>query len=350
MKINKLYSVYLTLMLLSNIANAASWTRNDSPFNFKIRLETDFKSLPIKAEVSNKEIAWPANHWDNVNGGIAYRWSAANSNNFTYKSPSYRALLNYTPDEISELSPAEKYSIYIGDYNYNLVQKVWSQTSPNEASWNGICHGVAPASVFYNEPKKKTVKNRAGISIEFYSSDIKALLAYFYANIARTNTYYIGKRCNRAEGTLSADTDRNCSDLNPGSFHLILANIIGLTDTPVVADIDRYSEVWNHAALSYESYEVEELMPDYRSAIGTVRRIQIQTSVKYAGAINRHYDATIGTDEAVYLEEAYEYYIELDYLNRIIGGSWISSNRPDFLWTRRKSNFRGSWNKLNELL
>jgi hypothetical protein len=348
-------NIKLVLLLLitgqfNNIASAGTWTRNESPFNFKQRLVTEFESLPLKAEISDKTIAWPANHWDNINGGIAYRWTADDSQNFTYNSPSYRKLKSYSSEQIRELSPAEKFSILIGDYKYKLVRNIWSVTSPNEAYWNGICHGVAPASIHYSEPKQKKVVNRAGIEIEFYSSDIKAILAYYYANIARTTSYYIGRRCNAAEGSFQARNNPDCSDLNPGSFHLILSNFIGLQDKPILVDMDRYVEVWNQAAFSYESYEVSEHVPTHSSAIGTVKRLRIQTSLKYTSAINRHFDAIIGTEDAYYLDESYEYYIELDYKGRIIGGEWMSENRPDFLWMRGKSRFQGIWRKLNVLL
>jgi hypothetical protein len=39
----------------------------------------------------------------------------------------------------------------------------------------------------------------------------------------------------------------------------------------------------------------------------------------------------------------YEYYLEIDAAGKIIGGSWISETRPDFLWMfARSDNFKNS--------
>ncbi len=44
-------------------------------------------------------------------------------------------------DDLKILSPAEKYDIYVGRYDYPTVQSEWKRTNPEDAHWEGLCHG-----------------------------------------------------------------------------------------------------------------------------------------------------------------------------------------------------------------
>ena len=45
----------------------------------------------------------------------------------------------------------------------------------------------------------------------------------------------------------------------------------------------------------------------------------------------------------------YRYWLELDENDSIIGGSWVSEGRPDFLWTQKVPEFYGYFERLKEL-
>lgn len=338
----------LPLFLCINSASAAQWGNLNHPGRMSKDLNYFFDQLPLKGSISNKKIGWPGNHWANIESGIAYRWTAVHSENFRYKSPSMSELKYMSEDKISSLSPAEKFSILNRDYNYNTVRRVWGQTSPREASWNGICHGVAPASIDYEEPETVQVTNSDGIALKFYSSDVKALLSYFYAKVARPNVRMIGTRCNAGQGSRGASRF-SCIDVNPGALHIIMANYIGLYKKPFIADIDRYHEVWNHVAIDYESYIVDEYAPSPNSARGSVKRIRVQSSVNYSSAISRHENPVIGTEDAYYFDQPYDYYLDIDSIGRIIGGEWIGDIRPDFIWEQTKPKLFGKWKSLEKI-
>jgi len=220
-----------------------------------------------------------------------------------------------------------------------------SKYSPNTPSWHGICHGMAVAALHHDEPKSVVIKNDDGIEIEFYSSDIKGLLSYYYAYYGNGSYKQIGKRCYRPSRRIS-----NCLGLNPASFHLILANNNGLNGQSFVVDIDAGNEVWNHLVHSYSSYIVNEAEVDHTSSPKAVRRLRVQTSVTYAGIIIPKFEPVIGTEKESYFQQNYDYYLELDRNNDIIGGEWISDLRPDFVWFKDKSEFSQNWKKLEELL
>ena len=57
----------------------------------------------------------------------------------------------------------------------------------DEPAWAGYCHGWAPAANRFEEPLPVTVRNADGVEIPFGSSDVKALLTYFEAEVVRSS-------------------------------------------------------------------------------------------------------------------------------------------------------------------
>ena len=43
------------------------------------------------------------------------------------------------------------------------------------------------------------------------------------------------------------------------------------------------------------------------------------------------------------------YKLELNFFGRIIGGSWLSHERPDFIWTQNRPPFQSDFKKLGKL-
>ena len=83
--------------------------------------------------------------------------------------------------------------------------------------------------------------NPDGIRIPFGSSDIKALVSYYYANGFISNTHQMGRRC--YEDGNRSDCEE---DLNAGAFHIVLVNKIALRNEGIIIDLKRGLEVWNH--------------------------------------------------------------------------------------------------------
>lgn len=326
----------------------ASYMRgNNSPFRFAKRLEMTFLKLPLEGKIKNSRLAWPGSHWADHLGGIAHRWSSGEPLNFTYVSPQLNDLRSMPEYKIDELSPAEKFDIYRGDYRYSTVRSVYKKASPRENKWHGICHGTAPASLNHNEPIAKTMTNRNGVKVHFYASDIKALLSYYYAYHAGTRATLIGARCNVRSSRYRGARRERCLDVNAASFHLIITNFLGLMNKPFIADTDRYSEVWNHVASKFSSYIVDQAQSPVR---GATIRYRVQSEVSYASAIAPKFGPVLGTEDAVYHDENYDYYLDVDQNGKIIAGEWISETRPDFLWLQGRGAFRGKWSFLKNLL
>jgi hypothetical protein len=341
----------LALILgISASAFSASWSSLNNPFKMGADFKSELLQLPNTGTLVDQRLGWPGNHWASYIGGVAHRWSAGNPQNFSYKLLSLSELQKLEPHELNELSPAEKFDIYNGNYNYPTVKNVFSRVSPFESEWHGICHGYAPAALNHPEPASVTLVNPDGLSVHFYSSDVSGLMSFYYANVAQTTATLVGSRCRYYAGSkIPRRSQESCNDMNAGAFHLILANKLGLGGVGFIADIDRYFEVWNHVAVNYQSTILGETVPDVSSASGTVKRVQIASIVTYAAAIAPKFDPVLNTEAAEYAQNTYEYYVDLNSLGQIIGGDWISEGRPDFVWTQRKALFNKEWESLNQI-
>lgn len=321
-----------------------AWDGWNNPFKMNENFETDLDKLPLSGSIDNAGLAWPGYYWANNRGGIAQRWRSSNPRDFKYDSPSLSQIQALSQDQINELSPAEKFDIFMGDYSYPTVKRVWGQTRRGADAWHGICHGVSPSSLHHAEPNTKTLINKDGVELTFYAADIKALLAYHYAKISDSKTVQVGKRCFVGARVPFLSSSSGCKDVNPGSLHIIMANRLGIDKKGFIADMDRYKQVWNHPAVEFSSKIVRTQNGDTRNgAHVTMKRVLVRSKVKYSATIEALDMPVIGTDYALYDSRVYTYWLELDASNNIIGGEWVSDDRPDFLWYQEKSEFTGYW-------
>lgn len=310
--------------------------------------ERTFELLPLHGAPNDSRKLWASDYWPTKRGSINYRWNSAKPQGFDLISPSKEEVLTMTPEELATLAPSEKLDLLNGHYDYPVRRHAEEKSSKSAPLWNGICNGWAPASINHNEPLPKTLVNPDGISIPFGSSDIKALLSFYYAFKHEVDsTHQMGRRCNYNIGP-------NCDeDLNAGAFHIVLANKIGLEQSSFVADVERFRQVWNHAVNEYTTTIVNaNLSPDRDSAPGTVRRVHVKTVMSFVLEIKaNNWQPVLGTDDHVNDVRNYEYSLDIDASGKIIGGEWISKSRPDFLWTMAKAtSFDGNFARLSELL
>ncbi|MGK5084344.1 hypothetical protein WDW37_13690 [Bdellovibrionota bacterium FG-1] len=353
----------------------------NSPVRLGAGFSPRFADLPLQSMVPVEHMPWADTYWPADRGGIAYRWNSkdpafawtdphlrASDAIFHYHSPNKVEAMRMSRYELSQLSPTEKFDLVRGEYDYPLTRQVLKHTGPLRAYWEGICHGWAPASVNHAEPLPSDVVNRDGIVIPFGSADVKAILDYYYGT-QNMRVRQMGKRCKVDLTKNPQSTDPDCLDVNAGAFHIVLANSIGRTGRPIVADVSRGNEVWNNPIYSYSSKIVQQTVGAAPgSAKNTVRRVLLETEVRFASDDERlppQWEATVGqeqleipADGAVfniedyatkYRYEAvqYKYWLELDGADNIIGGEWASADRPDYIWSKAPMAFEGDFAALN---
>lgn len=322
------------------------WQGYSDPGIMNSSFSRKFSALPLVAQVTDKKKYWSSDYWPLFEGNINYRWNSPHHEGFNLRSPTYREVWSMSLDELKALAPSEKYDLFIGNYRYPLKRQVAAFVSPDISEWQGICHGWAAASLNHNEPAPKVMTNPDGLQVPFGSSDIKALLSYYYAYYYEPeSTYQMGRRC---------DGESYCGDdLNAGAFHIVLANKVGLQGTGFIADIDNGTEVWNQVVYSYKTTVVSGNLPPARnSAKNTVKVVRLKTRVTVVfNIVSNSWWPVIGTNLQTYKDLDYEYDLDLDAGGNIIGGDWRSTVRPDFIWTAPlETEFWGLFYRLGELL
>lgn len=320
--------IQLSVFATPDKIESKTWNFQNNPYRIDKNFEAHFNRLPLSGDLNESKLGWPGYHWSLNKAMIANRWQTQKNDNFKYKTFSLMALKQMTKEQINTLSPAEKYDIYMGNFDYPTVRFARGASSRGASEWKGICHGVSPAGLHHSEPKTTTLKSANDLEITFYSSDIKALLAFYYARISDNGITQIGKRC--FAGRYNPIKGGACSDVNAGSFHIIMTNRLGLTKTSFVADVDRRKKVWNHVAMNYSS---KILSQNQHSVV-------IETAISYTGIVEPSKIPLIGTDKMKSLDKTYKYKLMLNNHGQIIGGDWLSHDRPDFIWVNKKEEFK----------
>ena len=325
-----------------------AWSAVSNPLIMGRNFETRFFLLPTRGQVTTKKRFWSGDYWPLNKGNINFRWNA--SRNFTLASPTAAQVQSMTQQELAQLSPSEKFDIFNGRYDYPLKRAVQKISDPRAKDWEGICHGWAPAAINHNEPTPKTLENPDRVFIPFGSSDIKGILSFYYAVPYQVpDTHQVGRRCDDSRIANGEDCQ---NDLNAGAFHVILTNKIALDNEGFIADVARFKEVWNHPILSYQT----TILNDSRgarnnSAPGTIRTVKVNTRIIYGDEAPNNWNALMGTSLQKLDSTEFTYILEIDGYGQIIGGEWTSTARPDFLWTKAKTNrFSGEYARLPELL
>jgi|GEM_PF-1125061 len=447
-----------------------------------------FNVLPLQGSVENEHIPWADSYWPMQRGGMAYRWRESQEDGieapllandrkrqfFQVHRYSKEELLKMTPDErrerVASLSPLEKYSLLLGDYDYRLVNKFSKSGDAALSSWQGYCHAWAPVSLHYPEPNPVSAVNEDGIEIDFGSSDIKAVMISSYAERVKVsfNSFingigrrignvikrmgggqvpdpdatFVGQRCTKRflypttkirngkevfadygdpsgildseyagvletfkdkavalryfpEGgpsptdpdfvkkALANKEDAACRDVNAAAFHIVIGNQLGLKKEGFLIDKTRDVEVWNQPVFRFDSKVVDWSQPSKDSSPGTDRVVRLKTRLYFAddtdygwafwfptlpglfgmespfrSEYQRYQDFLIRegdiTEPGKYPEGIldyadYEYTLDLNADGTIVGGDWISFDRPDFLWLFRKEGFKGEYSKLNSI-
>ena len=369
-----IFALLFSLLGMSESFAFSGWDKANSPYRFggndyvkTFSFETNEKGesldggLNLSGELT--QTPWTGDYWATWRGGITFRWKVGEDEKSSYLYKLGRGV------KINDLSPAEKYDLYMGKLKFPLSKyerkRTGVMTKTNIPEWEGLCHAWAPATYHYKAPGKVTVRGRRGHKITFYSSDLKALLTYHvHMNQRKLKTYHLGRRCHYdyKKNPRAVENKKSCIDTNAGAFHLALANQIGLKNEAFIIDKTRDIEVWNQAVFRYDSKALSMRAPSRGADPRAVKEVIVQTDVFYideedhvdvnkdVGFYENELDAEGQKGAAYgYNVDEYKYALELDAHNNIVGGSWISFERPDFIWKIEKPKFNGYFRRLKRL-
>ncbi|HIF9067710.1 TPA: ricin-type beta-trefoil lectin domain protein [Photobacterium damselae] len=349
------------------------------------KIITNLEALYNKAphEYSLKPQPWSGSFWPTRRGGIGWRY-AANPNDFghfswaDYQKITWKDFYDYTyvkrPSnsyhywQINNLSPAEKYDLLVGDRNFSLTQAAWKVgqifgglTAGDVNPWLGNCDGWSASALTLPRPTKPvTVKDYTGKDLIFYPSDIKALATQLWTNSISENDYrQMGGRCYEYHPKKDSNgriIDSACRDINPGIWHIIVLNQIGIYHKGFVLDSASTAEIRNQPSVGYsiEYYNLQtgEISQDpklvtisrnsyinddyssYRSD-NTTSIVGVKMKFTYVKEkFPNHRNNDSKSDDKLETQ-IYNYDLELNQDGKIIGGEWHTDNHPDFIWTIR---------------
>ncbi len=311
----------------------SSWDSANHPAILVTNPETHFFSLPLSGTLEDQKTLWSDSYWPRNEGGISKRWQDI-SGSIKYKILSEKQARALSEDEIAKLSPAEKFDLMQDDYEFSFTSKVKRQNPLNRPDWEGICHGWTQASIHHEQFSPRNFTNKSGKEIRFASSDIAALMSYYYARVGGGKVRFLGRRCRENAG----NTGIKCTDMNAGAFHVVLTNRLR-DKKSFIMDLDPYKHVWNFPVLGYQTRVLEELAPRAGSAKGTVKEILVSTKLFYAQETGPEWNPPLRVPGY----KDYWYYLELDALDKIIGGSWSDANHPDFAWASEPVKIRSPY-------
>ncbi len=316
-----------------------------------IQFERTLERLPLAGEIAE---AWADTYLPNVWAGAAMRWYGDSGlgnmehpiprpDMWTYKLYTAAELQQLPIEQLKKLSPAEKFDILMGRYDYPLTNVERARTSAKDADWEGVCNGWATAAVKYSEPAPVTLINKDGVMLPFASSDIKSLLMVHQYFVDTFPRYAIlGDRCqddsvakavfNGNKDVLDGHSLDACSDANAGAFHLVVTNMLGRLKKGLVFDVDRDAEVWNQPVYKYESTILER----------TPQKARVSTKVWYAEELMPEWFPFVANRRNSVVQATYNYNLELSPEGKITGGTWLDGSdrdgnsqpvyHPDFVW------------------
>lgn len=306
---------------------------------------------------------WSGSYWPHYQGSVAVR----------YRDPNFISLINMNSQWKSHkdlsvmyplytyagkeniLSPAEKYDLVVGDSEMSLTKYAWEIGEKNAVdgkvkTWRGVCDGWASAAQQMPRPVRNvTLTTPRGIPITFYPEDIKALGSLMYAR-SQGPVIFLGKRCrNQVVGLFTG----GCKETNPGTFHRAIVNRVGIMKKTFIADVSPGGEVWNYPIASYdvtfynvfdgsESKDFEEakelfVKKNRFSKSGSRHKnthsiVGVKLIVNYRDMRPANLLEYDDRSQDKTLTKIYNYDLELDVNNNILGGESASKNLPDFIW------------------
>ena len=378
-RLNLVLALTTATLMSSSAHGFSAWNDSNRPELFEFNYERKLGQLPKSGMLTVRP--WSGNYWATYTGGIAFRWNKAlkveeKQDRYGWDIPNYDNL-SAASVPLKYMSPSEKYDIFLGNKDFPLtnyerkrtnIMKTVKGSSEYDASfkiatWEGLCHAWAPATINYDNLGPVTMTNKDGIKVEFGASDVKALLTYHLHLNKSPKTNFLGSRCNldfkelkkqKDAGTISAaeyDSKINsseCKDTNAGSFHIVLANQIGKMDQGFIVDMTRDAEVWNQAVYSYNYKELSRKSgATAGAAAGTVEEVTIETKMTYIVEVYQRWDSEI-TEQSL-KTATFNYRIELNNAGEIIGGEWLTDARPDFIWKSTNAEFKGYFGQLKEI-
>ena len=366
-----------TALLTSMSAHADNkWNQANDPKNFEKNYLYSYHALPETGSIEASGRGWADSYWPATRGYILDRWQQpAEAFKFKdYKLPNQAQVSSMSQADLNLLSPAEKFDILRGKFDLPIATELQKANPSKSDWWKGLCNGWTVSSLNFTEPKAINYTSPVtGQTVPLASGDVKALMAYYYGSVDRSAAQYVGSACRGANLVLSL-FNGSCKDVNAGAFHVVVANEMGLRKHGLAMDRDPGPQTWNQPYTGFESHTISEttnLSPGHSD--GTVREVTVATTMTYVDELYNttnesleddvHVDPSvnaIGPANQPLRTHTYQYTLELDANDNIIGGIWAQENdHPDLIWRQDvnpasvgtdPNGYQNGWSMLQDII
>ncbi|MEI8346740.1 MAG: hypothetical protein WCG27_04685, partial [Pseudomonadota bacterium] len=263
-----------------------------------------------------------------------------------------------TSGKLRQLSPVEKFDIYVGDYHFSATKHSKEKRGPTTkqwdifaAGWRGYCNGARAAGALLPEPTQPlTVTNPDGIKVTFDIADLKALgtSAYFYTE--KWSALGLPTR-----GSITTFVvDGNQKPPNMGVFDIAIRAYLADSGKLFFMDKSASFVVSNVTVIGFQR-EIKDTKlklskSEYKNHPGAYKRISIDTTLEYLGEIEKRNDNKLEFSgygpiiresnaptkqlvaQGVYSHKTkVSYYLYVDANDRIIDGE-LDGRGPDMYW------------------
>ena len=252
--------------LPDNRKETEAWSAVDRPTLFAADLEYHLEDLPLEGEA--EDIPWAGSYWPVYRDTINHRWAGSSS-----MSPAAKYGEAFGVEKVEDLVSMH-HGIDSASWRPSCTSNSDCETGEGQCAiregeesgyciptWWGICHAWAPVAMMEPEPIYPVTRN----GVTFEVNDLKALLTLAYNS---TGSRFVSLRCNEDDSADEIEydaydrptgSDEECRDTNPGTYHVLLANYLGLNGESFVEDRTFDAEVWNQPIRGYRITRQEEV-------------------------------------------------------------------------------------------
>jgi hypothetical protein len=241
------------------------WGSRDNPNIFASDLVYTVSDLPREGGAASAP--WASSYWPTYQDNINYKWDGADSLSPAAKYGEAFGIEGIE-DAVSRYHGIDSRSSATvckedSECDSDLAEKCAIRDGKDEGrcvpTWFGICHAWAPASILQPEAVNPVTHN----GVEFKVNDIKALVTLVHEGVV---TRFASRRCNENDSNGDIEYDEygrpkngDCIDTNPGTFHLLLTNFLGLRQESFVYDRTYDYQVWNQPLRDFDVTEMTEV-------------------------------------------------------------------------------------------
>jgi hypothetical protein len=323
-----------------------AWGASDDPDLLDATFNYTLADLPTEGEA--EKVPWTGNYWPTYRDSLNYKWDGASSDSpaakfgqaFGKADIEDNISRGYGIDSRAAAGAATcaEDSACDSDKGETCAKRDGEDEGYCVETWFGICHAWAPATIMEHEPLQAVTHN----GVDFAINDIKALVSLSYDE--GLSVKFMSLRCDDKDNPDAPE----CADTNPGSFHVAIANLVGLQRKSLVEDRTYDYEVWNQPIRAFEVTQnstvtaagamslLGESGDAYTFNADAVSFAHVKMSLDYISESPQSLDGNLAATIDVYTHtDHYDYILELDAAGAIIGGEWVGdskTNHPDFLW------------------